>query len=116
MKDPMKLAQCISQCKFLKHQITFVQETHIFGKKTIKFKDPELEGWTFINSGLKCKASAGVGIVLSPDVRLIEIDDTILDGRILLVNLILFGIKISTFYAYAPTELYADSIKKISIH
>ena len=33
LKDPMKLAQCISHCKFLKHHITFIQETHIFGKK-----------------------------------------------------------------------------------
>ena len=111
MKDPMKLAQCISQCKFLKHNITFIQETHIFGQKTTKFDDTELCGWTFINSGLKSKASAGVGIVISPDVKLVDIDDTILDGRILLVRIVLHGIKISAFCAYAPTELYADSTK-----
>ena len=112
MKDPMKLAQCISQCKFLNHSITFIQETHIFGQSTTKFDDRELCGWTFINSGLKSKASAGVGIALSPDVKLIDIDDTILDGRILLVRIILHGIKISAFCAYAPTELYADSTKE----
>ena len=33
------------------------------------------------------------------------------DGRILLVRVILFGVKISAFCAYAPTELYADSTK-----
>jgi exonuclease III len=76
MKDPMKLAQCISQCKFLNHSITFIQETHIFGQSTTKFDDRELCGWTFINSGLKSKASAGVGIALSPDVKLIDIDST----------------------------------------
>ena len=103
MKDPMKLTQCISQCKFLKHHITFIQETHIIGQNTIKFDDAELCGWTFINSGLRSKASAGVGIVLSPDVKLVDIDDTILDGRILLVRIILYGIKISAFCAYAPT-------------
>ena len=111
LKDPMKLAQCVMQCKFLKHQITFIQETHIFGQNTTKFKQSEIEGWTFINSGLKSKASAGVGIVLSPDVKLIDIDDTILDGRILLVRVILHGVKISAFSAYAPTELYAESTK-----
>ena len=37
LKDPMKLAQCVSQCKFLKNSITFVQETHIFGQHTTKF-------------------------------------------------------------------------------
>jgi len=34
MKDPMKLAQCILQCKFLKHSITFIQETHVWNKYT----------------------------------------------------------------------------------
>ena len=110
----MKLAQCIAECKFLKHSLTFFQETHIFGQKEIPFdneNDKELCGWTFINSGLKSKASAGVGIALSPDVKLIDIDNSILDGRILLVRIILHGIKISAFSAYAPTEKYADSTK-----
>ena len=111
IKDPMKLAQCVSQCKFLKQQITFIQETHIFGKSSCKFEDKELCGWTFHNSGLKGKARAGVGIVLSPDVKLIDIDDNILDGRILLVRIILFGVRISAICAYAPTELYAESTK-----
>ena len=49
MKDPMKLAQCIAQCKSLGHSLTFVQETHMIGNKTIPFKDKELSGWRFIN-------------------------------------------------------------------
>ena len=69
-------------------------------------------GWTFINSGLKSKGSAGVGIALSLDVKLIDIDDTILDGRILLMRIILHGIKISAFWSYAPTEQYTDSTKE----
>ena len=88
----MKLAQCISQCKFLNHSITFIHETHIFGQSTTMFDDQELFGWTFVNSGLKSKASAGVGIALSQDVKLIDIDDTILDFRIILVRIILQGI------------------------
>ena len=85
----MKLAQSIYQCKFLNHSITFIQETHIFGQSTTKFDDQELYGWTFINSGLKSKARPGVGIALSPGVKLIDFDDTILDYRILLVRIIL---------------------------
>ena len=112
MKDPIKRAQCISQCKFLEQNITFFQETHIIGHNTILFNDSELNGWTFINSGLKCKASAGVGIALSPDVKLIDIEN-ILEGRILLARVVLHGIKISAFCAYAPTEQYADSTKEI---
>ena len=50
-------------------------------------------GWTFINSGLKCKASAGVGMALLPDVKLIDIEN-ILEGRILLARVVLHGIKI----------------------
>ena len=52
-----------------------------------------------------------VGIILSPEVKLIDIVDNILDGRILLVRLILHGIKISAICAYAPTEMYAESTK-----
>ena len=43
---------------------------------------------------------------------MIDIEDNILDGRILLVRLVLHGIKISAFCAYAPTDLYADSTKE----
>ena len=110
MKDPLKLAQCIHQCKTLNHHITFFQETHITGHSTTVFDDEVLKGWTFINSGMKCKASAGVGIALSPYVELVDIDN-ILEGRILLTRIVLHGIKISAFTAYAPTEQYADSTK-----
>ena len=112
MKDPMKLAQCISQCKFLKNDITFIQETHIIGHNTIDFDDIDLKGWTFINSGMKIEASAGVGIALSPNVEIVDINN-ISEGRILLVRLILHGMKISAFCAYAPTEKYAESSKQL---
>ena len=104
MKDPIKLAQCISQCKFLKNDITFMQETHITGHQTTVFDDAQLKGWTFVNSGMKMKASAGVGIALSPNVKILE-------GRILSIRLILHGIKLSAFCSYAPTETYAESSK-----
>ena len=101
MKDPMKLAQCMSQCKLLKNGISFMQDTHIIGNQTTVFDDTELKGWTFINSGMKVKASAGVGIALSPKVKIVDINN-ILDGRIIFVRLILHGIKVSAFCAYAP--------------
>ena len=56
--------------------------------------------WKFIYSGLKCKASAGVGIALSPDAKLVDYDDSIIEGRILLVHVILHGIRISAVCAY----------------
>ena len=111
MNDLLKLAKCISQCKVFKHHITFMQETHIIGHKTTIYDDDELKGWTFINSGLKGKASAGVGIALAPDVKLIDIEN-IIEGRILLARIVLHGIKITAVCAYAPPEQYADSTKE----
>ena len=111
MKEQLKLSQCILQCKFLKNDITFLQETHIIGYKHALFKDDRLKGWSYINSGMKTKASAGVGIALSPNVKIVDIDKTIFEGRILLVRLILHGIKISAFCVYSPTEEYSDSSK-----
>ena len=111
MKEQIKLAQCIPHWKFLKNDITFLQESHIIGHQTTTFKDTELEGWTYINSGMKTKASAGVGIALSPNVKIIDIDNSIFEGRILLVRLIIHGIKLSAFCVYAPTEEYAESSK-----
>ena len=52
MKGSIKLSQCISQCNFLEQNITFFQETHTIGHNTILFNDSELNGWTFIDSGL----------------------------------------------------------------
>ena len=66
----------------------------MIGNNTIPFKDKELSGWRFINSGLKSKAQDGVGIALAPDVELIDIEN-ILDGRILLIRCILHVIRIS---------------------
>ena len=60
---------------------------------------------------MKTKASAGVGIALSPNVKIIDIDNSIFEGRILLVRLIIHGIKLSAFCVYAPTEEYAESSK-----
>ena len=44
-------------------------------------------------------------------MKLIDIDDKILYGRILSERIILHGIKISAFCTYAPTDEYADSSK-----
>ena len=89
-----------------------MQETHIIGHDTIIFHDTELKGWQFINSAMKLKSRAGVGLILSPNVKIVDINN-IFEGRILLVRLILHGIKLSAFCAYAPTEEYAESSKHL---
>ena len=92
-----------------------VDEVYIIGHhdrhQTTNFTDEHLNGWTFVNSGLKVKASAGVGIALAPNVKLEDVEN-ILDGRILLIRIILHGIKLSAICAYAPTEEYAESTKQ----
>ena len=74
------------------------------GLRTVHFKDdPLISKWTFINSGFKKKAAAGVGIVLSPQVKLIE-KEIILEGRILTARIVLNGIKFYAIAAYSPTD------------
>ena len=106
----MKLEQCVSQCKRLQNDITFMQETHIIGHDTIIFHDTDLNGWQFVHSGIKLKSRTGVGLILSPNVKIVDINN-IFEGRILLVRLTLHVIKLSAFCAYAPTEEYAESTK-----
>ena len=43
-----------------------MQEIRIIGHDTIIFHDTELNGWQFVNSGMKLKSRAGVGLTLSP--------------------------------------------------
>ena len=85
----MKLAQCVSQCKLLQSDITFMQETHIIGHDTIIFHT-DLNGWQFVNSGMKLKSRAGVGLIISPNVKIVDINN-IFERRILLARLILHG-------------------------
>ena len=84
-KDAIKLTELVSHSKYLKHDITFLQETHISGHQTFNFDDPHLNGWLVINSGLKNKARAGVGIIFSPNTKIHDIE-VVLEGRILLVR------------------------------
>ena len=111
-KDELKLVQCVMQCKHLKQDISFFQETHMIGHNTIQFQDNELKGWRFIYSGFKKKAQAGVGIALSPGAKIIDID-VIMEGRILFVRTIVKGIRLSALCAYAPTESHSDSSKDL---
>ena len=91
-----------------------MQETHIIGHNTIIFHDTDLNGWQFVNSGMKLKSRAEVGLILSPNVKIVDINN-IFEGRILLVRLILHGIKLSAFCAYAPTEFNEESTKQFFI-
>ena len=109
-KDAMKLTQLISHSKHLKHDITFLQETHITGHQHYKFDDPILKGWSFVNSGYKSKARAGVGIILSPDTEIHDIN-VVLEGKILLIKLTVRGLRLIAIAAYAPTEVYSENAK-----
>ena len=113
MKDPLKLIECLCQCKKLNQQITFFQETHITGNQTIKFDNhDQLKGWTFINCGFKAKAYGGVGIALSPGTRVLDIDNA-MNGRILLIRAKVSGIRLSLVSAYAPCEDKFESMKQL---
>ena len=89
---------------------SFVQETHRTGQHTIEFNDSLLNGWKFINSGFQNKSSAGVGLIISPQSEIIDIN-VVMEGRILVVKIIIKGIKLAAICAYSPTEVYADASK-----
>ena len=114
MKDPMKLAQCISQCKFLHNDITFMQETHITGFETITFHDTELKGWQFVNSGMKIKSRAGVGLALSPNVKIMDINN-IIEGRILLVRLNSIALNYQLFVLMLQLNCMQSLLSKVFI-
>ena len=80
----MKLIKCITQSKYLGHDVTSVQEIHLIGHQRYEFEDNLLKGWFFVNSGFSSKAQAGVGVVLSPGSEIHDID-VILEGRIMYV-------------------------------
>ena len=70
----------------------------------------ELEGWTFIHSGVAKKAYAGVGVPGSPNVQYIA-HRVIEAGRILRTRLKFRGVKILLFAVYAPTNTQSDAAK-----
>ena len=109
-KDESMLFRTVKQCKALNQAFTFIQETHMSGCNTVEFEDDILKGWRFIYSGFPVKARAGVGIVLSPQVKLIE-DKIWLEGRILSARLIGNGLRISAICGYSPTDTSAESSK-----
>ena len=82
------------------------------GCRTVHFeKDPLNSKWTYINSGFKKKAAAGVGIILSPQVKLIK-SNIWIEGRILSARIILNGSKINAISAYSPTDATKSEASK----
>ena len=111
-KDDGKLVQVACWVKSLNQAICFVSETHRTGLGITEQWpiDAELDGWRFINSGLKKKAMSGVGILISPEVRLIDYDE-IEPGRILQMRLKFRGVKLLCFAVYGPTNVQCESAK-----
>ena len=85
------------------------------GYCNIHFEDEELLNWSFLNSGYQTKAAAGVGIVMSPCVKLIE-DEVYMEGRIIAAKIVVNGTKIAAICAYAPTDVSAESSKDRFYH
>ena len=109
LKDDIKLAQVVATSKALQHDLTFVQETHRIGCKQLNFEQ-ELEGWRFINCGLKVKHAHGVGLIISPNAVVNDIEH-VLPGRILYVQVLIKGIKLSAFSVYSPTNEAPEGTK-----
>ena len=94
-KCESKLADCVTQCKRLGHDITCMQEVRQRGDGTICFEDEILRGWRVVYSGLKV-ARAGVAVVLAPHVTLVDVQH-ILVGRLIIVRVKVNGIKLAIY-------------------
>ena len=95
----------IEEAKRHGQKLCFIQETHIRGDGVY-----DLDGWQFIYSGMKKLSTAGVAMVISPDVNILEYK-TIDQRRIIHARLIMDGVKTSAWSVYASIETYAESTK-----
>ena len=78
-------------------------------KENVYFRDdPSISKWTYINSGFKKKAAAGIGIILSPQAKLID-HEIWIEGRIISARIIVNGIKLNAISAYSPTDTVKTS-------
>lgn len=112
-KCESKLADYVMQFKNLSHDISCMQEVRRRGEGVIRFDDPVLKGWRVVYNGMKT-ARAGVAVALAPHVILLDVNHVI-EGRLTMMRVKIYGIKLSIFSSYCPTEQYAFYHNKTSI-
>jgi len=113
VKDDEKLTQNVMMIRELKHAICVFSETHrcetgIYEDWT---ENSELDGWKFINSGSTGQKFAGVGVVLSDQVELVEYE-VIMAARILYVRVVYRGVRLQLFATYAPTNMKSEAVRQ----
>jgi len=111
-KCEMKLAEHVLQIKKLQQDICCMQETRMAGQGEVEFKDEVLMGWRVLYYGLRRKSNAGVAIVLSPRVKLVDVE-YLMEGRIILARVSLHGVKLNIVSCYSPNETYSIPSKEI---
>ena len=113
-KTDEKLTQNILAVKNLGQEMCVFSETHrvTSGIEVLENWPVEsgLNGWKYIGTGNEKRAQSGVGVVLSPEFKVIEIE-VVLKSRILYVRLMYPGVKIQLWACYAPTNTKADTSK-----
>lgn len=70
---------------------------HFTGQGKSEFDDVVLKGWKVVYNGMKKKARVGVAIVLSPQVKLIDVHHC-MKGRILMVRVHVQEVNLSIFF------------------
>jgi hypothetical protein len=104
-----KLADCVTHCKRLGHNITCMQEVRQRGEGEISFDDDILKGWNLVYNGMKT-AQAGVAVVLAPHVMLLDIQHFIV-GRLTIVRA---GLQSATNLVAHATKIFNSATKKNS--
>ena len=112
LKENSKLVTTAMMVKTLGQIFCGITETHRTG--TENFEEwpemAELTGWKFINSGMKKQAYGGVGLLISPEVELVDNDFEVIDqGRILRAKIIYRGVKLIIHVVYGPTNASKNS-------
>ena len=106
LSNDIKLGSTYDIFKSLRHDICCYQETKRTGQGILQHDDTQ-----FIWSGHKRKKSEGVGIMLSKNVKLIDI--SYINERILNILVKVNNIKTSITNCYAPTNCANDNKKDL---
>ena len=109
LRDDLNLGIAMEFCEKWKLDVLAIQETWRNGNEEF---DNIKKGWKWLNHGFKKKCGAGVGFILSPKVKLVEVINHY-KGRIISVLCSIGGLKLRISNIYAPTDVSADASKDV---
>ena len=108
----IKLANAVQSAQSLGLDIFALQEVRRSGDGHITFSSESLNGWQFIWLGFKFKHEAGVGFILAPHVKVINIINN-MPGRIISIQIVVNCLRLNVTNVYSPTNVASGSSKDL---